>query len=191
MSSGTRIRTVVADTSALVSLAVPRALASAAGDLPDPLQVLLTSCDVAIPPTVATELETIAAYNDVHAAAAKNVRAADGHYEVVDPYDHEDAPDERPTLGLDDGETDGVVLANALGVDGFLTDEFAGANFPLVHAALQGPRLVTTPRLVVDYARNGHLSPGDASDLITTIGTHRGWAASPYVATLLAQLDDE
>jgi len=28
------------------------------------------------------------------------------------------------------------VLANALGVNGFLTDEFGGTNFALVHAAL-------------------------------------------------------
>jgi hypothetical protein len=43
--SGRRLRTVVADTSALVSLAVPRADTTAGTDLPDPFQYLLTSCD--------------------------------------------------------------------------------------------------------------------------------------------------
>lgn len=55
-----------------------------------------------------------------------------------DTYERDQTPDSRPTFGLDDGETDGIVLANALAVDGFLTDEFGGTNFPLIHAVLQG-----------------------------------------------------
>jgi len=47
--SGRRLRTVVADTSALVSLAVPRADAAVDSDAPDPFQYLLTSCDVVVP----------------------------------------------------------------------------------------------------------------------------------------------
>jgi hypothetical protein len=39
--SGQRLRTVVADTSALVSLAVPRADAAVGPDVPDPFQYLL------------------------------------------------------------------------------------------------------------------------------------------------------
>jgi hypothetical protein len=37
------------------------------------------------------------------------------------------------------------VLANALGVDGFLADEFGGTNFALVQAALHRTRIVPTP----------------------------------------------
>ncbi|WP_353635010.1 hypothetical protein ABSL23_05690 [Halobacterium sp. NMX12-1] len=188
--SGRRLRTVVADTSALVSLAVPRADAAVDTDTPDPFQYLLTSCEVFVPPEVVAELRDITQYQDIHAAAANNVLAARGHYTVEDPYERENTPDSRPTFGLDDGETDGIVLANALGVDGVLTDEFGGTNFPLIHAVLQGPRIVPTPRLIVDYARNGHLSAEEARTLITAISPHRSWEHSPYVTQLLHRLEE-
>ena len=185
-----RLRTVVADTSALVSLAVPRADAEYDTDnAPDPLQYLLTSCDVSLPPEVIEELRDIAQYNDIHGAAATNVLAARDYYTIENPYDREGTPGSRPTFGLDDGETDGIVLANALDVDGFLTDEFGGTNFALVHAALRGPRIVPTPRLICDYARNGHMTTEAARTLIQTISPHRSWGNSPYVAQLLARLD--
>ncbi|MCG1002918.1 MULTISPECIES: hypothetical protein [Halobacterium] len=188
--TGHRLRTVVADTSALVSLAVPRADATYdTGAAPDPLQFLLTSCDISIPPEVVTELQELTQYQDIHGAAATNVLAARDYYTVEDPYERDDTPNSRPTFGLDDGETDGIVLANALAVDSFLTDEFGGTNFPLVHAVLQGPRIVPTPRLVCDYARNGHMSNDDARTLLETIGPHRSWGNSPYVAQLRDRLE--
>ncbi|WP_135855071.1 hypothetical protein [Halorussus salinus] len=190
MSSRTQLRTVVADTSALVSLAVPRADTDYDTDAnPDPLQYLLTSCDVFAPPEVVTELRDIAQYQDIHGAAASNVLAARDHYTVEDPYQRAETPDSRPTFGLDDGETDGIVLANALTVDGFLTDEFGGTNFALVHASLQGPRIVPTPRLICDYARDGHMTPENARTVITAISSHRSWENSPYVTQLLDLLE--
>ncbi|QIO24216.1 hypothetical protein [Haloarcula sp. JP-L23] len=188
--SGRQLRTAVADTSALVSLAVPRADAAVDTDVPDPFQYLLTSCEVFVPPEVVAELRDITQYQDIHAAAANNVLAARGHYTVDDPYERDETPDSRSTFGLDDGETDGIVLANALNVDGFLTDEFGGTNFPLIHAVLQGPRVVPTPRLIVDYARNGHLSREEARTLLTTISPHRSWENSPYVTQLLQRLEE-
>ena len=135
--SGGRLRTVVADTSALVSLGVPRTDADYDTDTaPDPLQYLLTSCDVSMPPEVVSELQDLTQYRDIHGAAATNVLAARDHYTVEDPYERDETPGSRPTFGLDDGETDGIVLASALAVDGFLTDEFGGMNFPLIHAVL-------------------------------------------------------
>jgi hypothetical protein len=188
--SGHRLRTVVADTSALISLAVPRADADYDTDTtPDPLQYLLTSCTVVIPPEVLDELRDVTQYRDVHGVAATNVLAADDHFTVTDPYGLSDAPDSRPTFGLDDGETDGIILANALGADGFLTDEFSGTNFALIHAALQGPRIVPTPRLVCDYARNGHLTDDQARTLLTVIGTHRSWETNPYVNRMRQHLE--
>lgn len=187
--SGPPLRTVAADTSALVSLAVPRADPNYdTGTKPDPLQYLLTACDVSVPPEVVAELRQLTQYQDIHGAAAQNVLAASGHYTETDPYQLADGPNSRPAIGLDDGETDGIVLANTLGVDGFLTDEFGGTNFALVHAALQGPRIAPTPRLICDYARNGHLTTAEATALIQTISQHRSWANSPYVSQLLSQL---
>ena len=188
--SGVCLRTVVADTSALVSLGLARADADCDTDTaPDSLQYLLTSCDVAVPPEVVAELQDLTQYRDIHAAAAINVLAARDHYTVEAPYERDETPDSRPTFGLDDAETDGIVLANALDVDGVLTDEFGGTNFALVHAALQGPRIVPTPRLLREYVRNGHMAAEEARRLITTISPHRSWENSPYVAQLLADLE--
>jgi len=139
---------------------------------------------------VIAELRDITQYQDIHAAAANNVLAARSHYTVEDPYERNDTLDSRPTFGLDDGETDGIVLGNTLDADGFLTDEFGGTNFPLIHAVLEGPRIVPTPRLIVDYARNGHMSQEEARTLITTIGPHRSWENSPYVTQLLQRLEE-
>ncbi|QSG07595.1 hypothetical protein [Halapricum desulfuricans] len=187
--SGTELRTVVADTSALVSLAVPRADPEYDTDSsPDPLQYLLTGCELFLPPEVVAELRDLTRYQDIHSAAATNVLAARDHYAIKDPYKRQTAPNARPTFGLDEGETDGIVLANALDVDAFVTDEFGGTNFPLVHATLRGPRIVPTPRLVRDYALNGHLTTEEARTLITTIGDHRSWDRSPYVTRLLDSL---
>lgn len=191
MSGRQQFQTVVADTSALVSLAVPKAVSEYdTTDEPDPLQFLVTSCEVTVPPEVIDELRAITQYQDIHSAAARNVLAARSHIAVENPYDQVDAPDSRPAFGLDDGETDGIVLANALSVDGFLTDEFGGTNFALIHAVLEGPRIVPTPRLVCDYARNGHMTHDEARTLITTISPHRSWDNSPYVSQLLDLLDE-
>lgn len=187
--SSQRLRSVVVDTSALVSLAVPRADAGYDTSVaPDPLRFLLRSCEVTVPPEVIAELRDIAQYDDVHGAAAHNALTARAYYTVTDPYDRSDTPESRPTFGLDDGETDGIVLANALGVDAFLTDEFGGTNFALIHAVLRGPRIVPTPRLLREYARNGHMTRDEARALITAISPHRSWDDSPYVTQILNQL---
>lgn len=187
--SGSQLHQVVADTSALVSLGVPSADEGydTSAD-PDPLQYLLTSCDVFVPPEAISELDALTQYQDIHAAAASNVLAARSFVDVRDPYQLSDAPDSRPTFGLDDGETDGIVLANQFGVDGFLTDEFGGNNFAVIHAALRGPRIVPTPRLIRDYARNSHMTNSQAATLIQAINPHRSWDNSPYVTQILGQL---
>ncbi|WP_336325723.1 hypothetical protein [Halovenus sp. HT40] len=188
--SGYRLRSAVADTSALVSLAVPRADPEYGTDrCPDPLQYLLTSCTVSVPPEVLDELRELSQYRGIHGAAANNVLAASDHYEITDPYERTDTPETRPTFGLDDGETDGIVLANAIDADGFLTDEFGGTNFPLVHAVLEGPRIVPTPRFICDFARNEHTTKEAARTLLETIGSNRSWENSPYVAKLRDRLE--
>lgn len=185
-----RLRSVVADTSALVSLAVPKADPEYdTATNPDPLAYLLTSCGVVVPPAVVAELRELAEWRDIHGIAASNVLSARNHYDVDDPYEKSKTPDSRPTFGLDDGETDGIVLANALDADGFLTDEFGGTNFPLIHAVLEGPRLVPSPRLIREYARNGHLTSGEARTAIASISPHRSWGDSPYVARTLDRLE--
>jgi hypothetical protein len=107
---------------------------------------------------------------------------------VEDPLQRSDTPSSLPTYGLDGGETAGIILANARDVDGFLTDEFAGTNFALIHAALTGPRLVPAPRLVCEYARNEHMTAAEARQLLAVMGQHRNWESNPYVQQLLQTL---
>lgn len=83
--------------------------------------------------------------------------------------------------GLDGGETAALLLANAVGVDAFLTDEFAGSSFALIHARIADATVVTTPRLVRDYAYAGHLTENEARTLLDVISHHRSWEHSSYV----------
>lgn len=183
------MQTTVADTSALISLAVPAADATYDTTTdPDPLQLFLTSCTVHVPTQVETELRTTAQYTDIHAAAATNVLAASAHYHVEDPLQLSDTQSSLPTYGLNEGETAGIMLANARDVDGFLTDEFTRTNFALIHAALTGPRIVPAPRLVCDYARNEHITAAEAQQLLSVMGRHRSWGNNPYVQQLLKTL---
>jgi len=150
---------------------------------------LLSSCSVHVPKTVVSELENTAEYDDIHGAAAHNVLSARNHYVVENPYESDDAPDKKQTLGLDDGETDCVVLANVLGADALLADEFGDDSFALLHAALNASALLTTPSLLRDYVRNGHISGEEARRIIETVAPHRSWGSSPYVGLVLVSLE--
>jgi len=189
MGEERRLETVVADTSALVSLAVPGADEGYDETHPDPLTYLLSSCSVHVPKTVVSELRNTAEYNDIHGAAAHNALSARNHYAVEDPYERGDAPNDRPTLGLDDGETDCVVLANLLGADALLADEFGDDSFALLHAALDASALLTTPSLLRDYVRNGHMDGEEARRIVETVASHRSWEGNPYVEIVLYSLD--
>lgn len=48
-------------------------------------------------------------------------------------------------------------------------------------AVLQGPQIVSTPRIIVNYARIGYMSNEEARTPITTISPHRRWENSPSV----------
>jgi len=183
------MQTLVADTSALVSLAIPRADSTFdTTTYPDPLQYLLTGWTVFIPPAVEGELRNMAQYSDLHATAATNVLAANNHYTVEDPLARSDTPNSLPTYGLDPGETAGIVLANSRGVDAFLTDEFTSTNFTVIHSRLAGAKLVTTPRLLRDYVHAGHVSQSDAHTILAEIAGHRSWQNNAYVQSILQAL---
>lgn len=185
------MQTVVADTSTLISLGVPVADETyETATNPDPLGYLLTSCTVVVPEQVETELQTTAQYSDIHAVAATNVLEAAEHYHIEDPLQRPNTPETLPAYGLDEGETAGIVLANDRDVDAFLTDEFTGTTFALIHASLTGPHLVSAPRLICDYARAGHMTTKEASRLLSLIGQHRSWKSNAHVQQLLTMLTD-
>jgi len=105
---------------------VPRADAAIGTDVPDPFQYLLTSCDVVVPPEVVAELRDITQYQDIHAAAAKgNVPLAAVATTRSKIHMRATTPRTRDRLisaSMTAQETDGIVLSDALDVDGFLTD---------------------------------------------------------------------
>ena len=174
------METVVADTCALVSLAIPKADATYdTTSEPDPLQFLLTDCEVTVPIQVNNELQEMAGYDDIHAAAATNVLAASEHFAVSEPLLRDGTPDSLPAYGLDEGETAAIVLANTLDSDGLLTDEFN--SLARIHAVVDDVTIVPTPRLFREYASEGQLTTAQARKLIETIEPHRSWSDNSYV----------
>ncbi|WP_247729871.1 hypothetical protein [Halovivax limisalsi] len=155
---------LVADTSALVSLAI--------ADEGTPLRLLFREYDVRIPPAVERELEEIAGYDDAHASAA--TRALDQLDET-----HVQDPDTHPSYPLDDGETAAIALANDTTAAAFLCDEYH--ELSTVHALLSESRLLTSPKLLEVFTLRGVLSTDDANDCLAEMADLRSWRGNPYV----------
>lgn len=155
---------LVADTSALVSLAI--------ADSGTPVQLLFHEYDIRIPPAVVSELEDIATYDDAHADAATRVLA-----QLDD--EHIQEPDDQPDYPLDDGETAAIALANERNAAVFLCDEYH--ELSTVHALLSESRLVTTPKMVEVFTLRDVLSVDDANDILTEMVDERSWRSNSYV----------
>ncbi|GAB7009057.1 hypothetical protein [Halorubrum trueperi] len=167
--------TLVADTSALVSLGI------VADDDPDPLALCDARYDVVVPTAVVEELREIASYDDAHGRAATIV------------LDRTDAFETRSValdaaFPLDDGENAAVTLANDFGAALFLCDEFT--QLGLIHASLADTRLVTTPTLLSVFVRTEHLSATDARLLLDAISDARSWGANSYVQRARSLLEE-
>jgi predicted nucleic acid-binding protein len=157
---------VAADTSALVSLGV------VADHEPSPLDCLLSEYAVLTATEVKDELRDIASYTDDHACAAKAVLDRLDCIEIRQVELDADFP-------LDDGENAAVTLANDEDAAMFLCDEFN--RLGLVHASLLDTRLVTTPKLLAVFVRNGLLIEGDAKMALDEMSDVRSWANNSYV----------
>ncbi|MCD2202233.1 hypothetical protein [Halobacterium sp. KA-6] len=158
--------TLVADTSALVSLGIP-----ADSDF-SPLSLCFSAYDVRIPTVVVDELREIASYDDEHGRAATDVldRIDDAMTQTVE-LDTE--------FPLDDGENAAVTLANNTEAALLPCDEFN--RLGLIHASLADTRLVTTPTLLSVFVRTEQLSSEDALALLADISTARSWDDNSYV----------
>ncbi|WP_225336001.1 hypothetical protein [Halomicrobium urmianum] len=167
--------TLVADASALVSLAI------VADDDPDPLALCLAQYEVIVPTAVIEELRDIASYEDAHGRAATAV------------LDRTDALETRSVdldgeFPLDDGENAAVTLANDLDATLLLCDEFN--QLGLMHASLADTRLVTTPTLLSVFVRTEQLSAADARLLLDGISDARSWDANSYVQRARSLLEE-
>lgn len=164
---------LVADTSALVSLAI-------AGD-DEPIRPLFAEYEVRIPPTVRNELQDIAAYEDAHADAATRVL---NHITTT----HIQSPTNPPDSPLDAGETAAIALANERNAAVFLCDEYR--ELATVHALLSEPRLMTTPKMIETFVRRDVLSPAAARAALSEMVTERSWRNNAYVSQFLKRFDE-
>ncbi|QLG27976.1 hypothetical protein HUG10_10595 [Halorarum halophilum] len=166
---------LIADTSALVSLGI------ASESSPDPLSLCLDEYDVRVPNHVVEELHDVASYDDDHGRAANAVLDHSAHYTVQSVELDAEFP-------LDDGENAAVTLANDIGAELVLCDEFI--RLGLIHASLADTRLVTTPTLLSVFVRTETLTSENARTLLDEISTARSWEANSYVERARLLLDD-
>jgi len=175
----------VIDTNVLLNLATPvvdgRPQAPSGGD---PLKALLTAYDVHIPTSVLGEVADAIGDNDLLAAAADLVLNAAHH---LTTHDVEDRIDEPLDYGLDRGESDCIWLANELGADLFITDEFNTTNYLFVTLALDNQNvLFTTPHILCTLATREILSKEYVNAALTYYVETKSWDAE-YVAQLRQQ----
>ncbi|WP_135827823.1 hypothetical protein [Halorussus halobius] len=163
--------TVVADTSALVSL----------GCSTDPpvVDTLRSEYELCVPEVVVAELEEVAAYDDEHARAARRVLERKHEMETARVSLDSEFP-------LDDGENAAVTLANERGAGMFLCDEFD--KIGLIHASLDDVQLVTTPKFLLVLEAKDLLAPSEVTSLLDEIGDVRSRDGNGYVERLRDRL---
>jgi predicted nucleic acid-binding protein len=165
---------LIADTSALISLAIVRKS--------DLVQLLFQEYYVRIPSSVVSELNETSTYDDRHAEAARR---------VLDRIDNEhirQAP-ERSDYPLDEGETAAIDLANELEADVFLCDECR--ELSTVHALLSGPRLMTSPKIIETFVLRETLSSTEAQAALSVMVAERSWRNNSYVKQFMDRFDTE
>jgi hypothetical protein len=166
--------TAVVDTNVLLNLATP--VVDARPTVPsggDPFKTLLSTYDVHVPAAVLAEVGAATASDDLLSAAADTVLAgSESLTEHAVPEELEDALD----YGLDDGESRAIWLANDLGAELFLTDEFNTSNYLLVAEALDDREsLFTTPQVLCTLAKHEYLDDRYVSALLTYYVETKGW----------------
>jgi len=164
--------TVVADTSALVSLGSTRTHRI--------LDALVEEYDLLVPRKVVEELKQTASYEDEQA------RAAEKALRYVDEIDAENVELDSD-FPLDDGENAAVTLANER-ADLFLCDEFNSLG--TIHASLSDVRLVTTPKFLEVLVHRDVLSRSEALDALDEISELRSWENNSYVGRTRETLEN-
>lgn len=156
----------VVDTNVLLNLTTPvvdtRAIAPSGGD---PLKTVLTAYGVHVPESVVGEVTDAARGNDLLSTAADAVLRASGYF-TTHAVDSEES--QVVTVGLDEGESNGVVLADELAAEMFVTDEFNSTNYLLIAQALENRNsLYTTLHLLCWLARHDALDHRYVDALLT------------------------
>lgn len=139
----------------------------------DPLRAVLSAYDVHVPATVLGEVTEASDGDDLLAAAATLVARAADH---LTTHDVATGIQESLDLGLDPGETYGIVLANELSAPMFVTDEFNSTNYLLVSLALSDRNsLFTTPHVLCVLADRDVLDERYVTEVLTYYVETKDW----------------
>lgn len=176
---------VVVDTNVLLNLATPvvdeRPFAPSGED---PLKAVLTAYDVHIPDSVLGEVADATGSGDLIATAADAVMLASRH---LTTHDVERGETELITVGLDQGESDGIQLANELAAAMFVTDEFNSTNYLLIAQAIDDRNtLFTTPHVLCSLAQTDVLDPRYVDSALTYFVETTAWDET-YIDSLRSE----
>ena len=172
----------VVDTNVLLNLATPvvdgRPKAPSGGN---PLKALLTAYDINVPASVLGEVTDATGDDYLLAAAADLVLQAAHH---VTSHDVDNRADEPLDYGLDQGEAEGVWLANELEGDLFITDEFNPTNYLFINLALNDrSTLFRTPHILCTLTTHEILPMEYVDAALSYYIETKGWDAQ-YIAQL-------
>lgn len=164
----------VVDTNVLLNLATPvvdtRTVAPTGGD---PLETVLTAYDVHVPESVVGEVADATVGNDLLSIAADAVLRVSGH---LTTHAVDSKQSQVVTIGLDEGESDGIVLANQMVAEMFVTDEFSSTNYLLIAQALENRNsLYTTPHVLCWLAQRDALDQRYVDALMTYFLETKQW----------------
>lgn len=161
---------IVADTSAVISLAIA-----------DCLELALVEFDVHTTATVVGELEETANYDDVHAEAAEVVLC---HQDGLTVHDVTD-PGPRSSR-IDDGEASCLALAGELGPKFILTDDLRA--LPELQTLAEA-RVAISPLVLRALVERDVYTPEEASARLQKLATTRDWLGAPIYRKAQELLD--
>lgn len=165
--------TIVADTSALVSLSTA-----------DCLTLVFEEFEVQSTATVRDELQQTAAHDDPHGAAATLVLDHEDRFTLVD-VDDETIPE---SSRIDRGEGSCIVLANRSSADFLLTDDLRA--LPELQQ-LADARVAISPIVLKALVKRGVLERDDARQRLEQLAETRGWLGAPIYRRAICLFEEE